>query len=269
MAESSEIPDGLESLLSADGEGPATRIDAGAARALIDGVLMQAQAPAPVVAMPVRRGVKVWWLLAAALVLTGSAAAMYVAQRTASRGVSAPSTPHVAAAPAVVPQPAPEPSAALAPAAPAPAPAPSAIDDTSNTADARAAVGPREAQDLLQRANRLRGEGDYRGAERVYLRVVAGGSGAAAYSARVAAAALRAEQFGDARGALRLYRDALRVQPGGPLSPEIHEGMAQAFQKLGAADDERRALRALLDAAGSGPSAERARQRLQQLDSDR
>ena len=85
----------------------------------------------------------------------------------------------------------------------------------------------------------------------------------------MAAAALRAEQFGDARGALRLYRDALRAQPSGPLSPEIHEGMAQAFRKLGAIDDERRALHALLEAAGSGPSAERARQRLQQLDGQR
>ena len=126
------------------------------------------------------------------------------------------------------------------------------------------------ADDLLQRANRLRGDGDYRGAERTYLRAVAANPhGLTAYAARVAAAGLRLERFEDARGALQLYKEALRAQPAGSLTPEIHEGMAHAYRALGRAADERRALQALLSDQPSGPAAERARARLQVLDAPR
>jgi tetratricopeptide (TPR) repeat protein len=165
---------------------------------------------------------------------------------------------------------------ATAPAArPEPAAAPAAEPVTAAAPEAHA-TAPRVparaggADDLLQHANRQRGDGDYRGAERTYLRAVAANPrGLTAYTARVAAAGLRLERFDDARGALQLYKEALRAQPAGSLTPEIHEGMAHAYRALGRAADERSALEALLSDQASGPAAERARARLQVLDAPR
>lgn len=270
MAESSGNLDELESLLHADGEGPALPLSAAASQALVDQVLARAELAK--VAPLRRRTTKLWWLLAAALLAGGSAAAMYAAQRERSSESAAAertATPHLqrpappaavqlppeAAPPAVT---TPEPAAV---AAPAPAPKPAANDRAAASSNT-----PSRVQDLLRRANELRGAGDYRAAERMYLRVVtSGASESAAYSARVAAAGLRADRLGDPRGALALYRDALRAQPDGPLAPEIHEGMAQSFRKLGMRADERRALAALLASGTAGPAAERARQRLEEL----
>jgi hypothetical protein len=228
---------------------------------------------------------KVGYALAAAFVLTGSAAAMYAVQR-AARSESHAAQPAVTHASPAAPAAAPAVEApAAAPASPEPA-APAAAPAISGTAPAlrggasaephapaRAATQPRRsggAEDLLQRANRLRGDGDYRGAERTYLSAVAlAPHGPVAYAARVAAAGLRLDHWGDARGALRLYTEALREQPAGALTPEIHEGMAHADRALGRVRDERQALQALLSEQPSGPAAERARARLQALDANR
>ena len=82
MVESSANSEELESLLSADGEGPAMPLSAAASQALVDQVIARA-ALAPVTPLP-RRATKLWWLLAAALLAGGSAAAMYAAEPPAS-----------------------------------------------------------------------------------------------------------------------------------------------------------------------------------------
>jgi tetratricopeptide (TPR) repeat protein len=296
MAERSEIePLELHRLLSADGDGPAPRIDATAQARLIDGVLDAVLAGGAAQGAPAghdelaparakKRSRKLAWSLAAAFAITGSAAAMYTAQRmrdaeadaervgdATARRARAAEAP-AAEAPAAEPVPAAGPrgddaqnAAPEAPAVAAPAPRAAATParvkpHAASTADAR-------SDDLLRRANQLRGDGDYRAAERAYQQAVTENPrGAAAYAARVAAAGLRLERLSDARGALRLYGEALQHTPDGALSPEIHEGMANAYHKLGRARDEARMLRALLREQPSGPAAERARARLAVLD---
>lgn len=273
MAEHSELPVELTALLSADGDGPAAHIDAVAAARLVENALSGASAAAPQRGVQRPRMRKAGWLLAAALVLTGSAAAMYAAQHAAqpvehvaraTQPIAAPTaTPEAATEPAAAPVQQPAPTAA-------PASAPAVVAPDQHATAPRVPARTSGADDLLQRANRLRGDGDYRNAEHTYLRAVAANPhGLTAYSARVAAAGLRLERFSDAAGALQLYKEALRTQPAGSLTPEIHEGMAHAYRALGRAADERRALRALLSDQASGPAAERARARLQVLDAPR
>ena len=269
MVEQNELPAELSGLLSVDGDGPAARIDAAAAASLVERALDGAVAAPP----QRRRMRKAGYVAVAAFVLTGSAAAMYAAQRAARPAPEPAPSATMHAAPAVTPAPAAAPGAA-------PAEQPAAVEParpaTEPRAPAHAATEPRVparaggAEDLLQRANRQRGDGDYRGAERTYLRAVAlAPHGPAAYAANVAAGGLRLERFNDARGALQLYTEALRTQPAGALTPEIHEGMAHAYRALGRANDERHALQALLSEQPSGPAAERARARLQVLDAGR
>ncbi|MCU0671758.1 MAG: hypothetical protein MUE69_03080 [Myxococcota bacterium] len=121
------------------------------------------------------------------------------------------------------------------------------------------------ADDLLRRANALRGAGSYREAERTYLEVTsAHPSTHAAYVARVAAAALRLEHLGDPGGAVRLYRSA--IAHGGALDAEARAGLARAFARLGRDIDEAEAWRGLLARHPSSPFAGRARSRLAELE---
>src|SRR5690606_19389394 len=101
------------------------------------------------------------------------------------------------------------------------------------------------ADDLLQRANALRGARSWREAERTYVEVTsAHPSTHAAYVARVAAAALRLEHLGDPGGAVRLYRSA--VAHGGALDAEGRAGLARAYGRLGRDAEEAEAWRGLL-----------------------
>src|SRR6185503_355725 len=81
MAEHSELPVELTALLSADGDGPAARIDAAAAARLVENALAGANAAPAQRSTHRPRMRKAGWYLGAALVLTGSAAAMYAVQR--------------------------------------------------------------------------------------------------------------------------------------------------------------------------------------------
>lgn len=171
------------------------------------------------------------------------------------RGVAPPS-----------PQPAPEP-------APAPDSQPSEQPEPSPASAVRAArqrgraAAPASARDLLREANALRGRGQYRRAEQTYLRVVRQHSGSSsAYVARVAAAGLRLDRLGNPRGALSLYRAALRQGGGGALGPEVRRGVALSTRRLGMRDAEARALRDFIGHHGGAPFAARARQRLLELD---
>ena len=263
MSEPSQIPDEIETLLRADGEGPALRIDPAAARLLVeqalDGTLAGERSK------PLRIG-RWSWMLAAAFVLVGSAAAMYAAQQAQTETAAPrPAEPSATASARVI-----EPPQPAAPTRGVAQPAPQPRSDEPSAPQAAAVQSNGGAQDLLRRANRLRGEGQYRAAERTYLRVVTQSpAGAPAYAARVAAAGLRNERLADPEGALRLYQEAERAHPRGALAPEIHEGMAQAYRKLNAPADERRALSALLDDQPQGPAAERARKRLEALNAER
>lgn len=274
MTESSAPQDELESLLRSEGAGPALLLYDEATRALVGGALDRALGGGPdrarVTALRPKRVSRVGWLAVAAVVFTGSAAAMYAAQR--GQRMSAASAP--VAPRAAPPRPAqPVTGSLTAPTLAEPAAAPTPARTGAGTgagSEATVRVGGGEngrLEDLLLRANRLRGEGRYGAAERTYLRVIAESpGGGAAYSARVAAAGLRSEQLSDPRGAVRLYAQALRLSPSGPLTPEIHDGMAQAFRKLGTGPKEREALEAVLANQPEGPAAERARRRLRELD---
>src|SRR5262245_27180752 len=79
MSNPTQIPDELQDLLRADGEGPAPRIDPGAARLLVEQAIDRATGGERVQPLRMRR---IGWLLAAAFVLVGSAAAMYTALGT-------------------------------------------------------------------------------------------------------------------------------------------------------------------------------------------
>jgi hypothetical protein len=130
----------------------------------------------------------------------------------------------------------------------------------------RAVSRARKAADLLARANRLRAGRRWREAERSYREVMRAHPGSAqAYSATVAAAALRLEQLVDPRGALRLYEQARRQRPRGHLAQEVLFGVAECHRALGADAAEARALRAFLAAHPRGPMAARARARLDAL----
>jgi len=262
---STHMPRELESLLRVDGAGPATPIDGAARRALIEGALDRYgsesglwAAPAAGQTVKTSRKLPLWWMLAAALVITGSAAAMVLVRQPQS---AAPTPPRA---------PSPAPRLAAQPAAPSATP-PRALEPPQAAEPAvveveQAKPAPR-VQDLLRSANQMRGAGQYPAAERKYQQVVRQSPhSAAGYSARVAAASLRHERLGDPRGALKLYRQALRARPGGALTPEIHTGMADVYRKLGDPAGERRALQALLAVQPQGPAAERARARLQGLD---
>ncbi len=122
-----------------------------------------------------------------------------------------------------------------------------------------------DVEDLMAEANALRGEGAWARAEATYLRASRArpGSGTA-HVADVAAAGIRLDQRRDPRGAIRLYRRALRT--GGPLAVESREGLARAFRALGRADAERDALADLLARHSGSRAARHARQRLQELE---
>lgn len=149
--------------------------------------------------------------------------------------------------------------------------APAGLEATDTPAPASAPTDPSvpatsPGDDLLKHANRLRARADFGSAERLYTRVFVEHPGSlAAYVARVAAASIRLEHLGDARGARALLHEALREQPGGSLDLEIHSGLAKAARVLGDVDGERAALDTLVAKHGGSLAAERARERLDEL----
>ena len=124
--------------------------------------------------------------------------------------------------------------------------------------------------DLLRQANRLRAAGEYGRAERLYARVargtkIAGAGETDAYAAAIAAAELRLEHTGNPRGALSLFRRALKMRPDGALSAAARHGIAQSLRSLGRPHAEARALRELIKAHPDHLLRKRAEARLQVL----
>jgi tetratricopeptide (TPR) repeat protein len=121
-------------------------------------------------------------------------------------------------------------------------------------------------EDLLRKANELRAAGRWKEAEALYLHVIrAQSSTLAAYVALVASGSLRLEHLGNARGALQQFEEALRLQPQGMLGQEARHGMAEAWRELGDREAEARALAELLSLHPDSPFAASARARLREL----
>jgi tetratricopeptide (TPR) repeat protein len=118
--------------------------------------------------------------------------------------------------------------------------------------------------DRLAAANALRARHRYREALALYLQVIEiAPNGMQASVARVAAAEMRLEQFGDVAGAERLYREA-RTQ-GGELTAEAQFGLAQVARARADAAGERRALQDFLLRHPESPLVSAARRRLHTL----
>ncbi|QDF04413.1 tetratricopeptide repeat protein [Myxococcus xanthus] len=121
-------------------------------------------------------------------------------------------------------------------------------------------------EDLLLKANGLRSDGRWKEAEALYLRVIrAEPSSLASYVARVASGSLRLEHLGDARGALRQFKAALRIQPRGVLDQEAQHGIAEAHRVLGNRVAERSALESFLSTHPDSPLVPSARARVREL----
>lgn len=121
--------------------------------------------------------------------------------------------------------------------------------------------------DLLARASRLRAQGKRVEAAAAYEEVVRQQPGtAASYVAKVSLAQLRAGQPG---AAIRLLSSARAQQPGGVLQLEIARGLVRAYRARGERSLEKKELRRVLALQSTGAAAERARQRLKEMDSGR
>jgi len=117
----------------------------------------------------------------------------------------------------------------------------------------------------LAEANRLRGQHRYRPALGLYLQVIERyPSSIQASAARVAAAAIRLEQFGDVQGAERLYRDAKTSS--GQLTPEAQFGLAEVYRARGDYPAEERALDEFVHRYSDSPLVSAAKRRLRSLE---
>jgi tetratricopeptide (TPR) repeat protein len=120
--------------------------------------------------------------------------------------------------------------------------------------------------ELLERANRLRAQGEFARAERVYSQVMRrAGEPDDTYVATVAVAALRLEHRHSPREALALYRRALRMRPEGPLAASARLGIAQCHRALAQSEAEAQALGELIASHPGHLLRSRAEARLREL----
>ena len=148
---------------------------------------------------------------------------------------------------------------------------PSPISETPVEATPlRAAAKPARAgapEDLLQKANRLRADGQFREAAQTYALVYERfPKSSSAYVARVAAAAIQLEHLSNPTLARRLFEQGLREQPAGALDLEARQGLSTALRDLEDRPAEIRALQALVNAHPDSPAARRAQVRLREID---
>jgi len=137
-------------------------------------------------------------------------------------------------------------------------------EQTARTAAPEASSSGSPAEDLLQKANRLRREGQPKEAEQTYLQLVQREpQSMSAYVARVAVAELRLGR--NPSSAIDLLQTALQRFPKGPLEIEIHQALAQAYRSTGNAALERSELTRLVTQYEGTPAADRARARLIEL----
>lgn len=260
---------GLEELFRLDDEdGPARPLDERGADALVAGAM--AHFPPPGGGTPASGssgGAAAGLAVLGVVTLVGLAVggAMLVrapaAPSAPSEARSEPTTREAGDAPQ--PREPREPSLPAEPSAPEQAPAEAAGDDAPARAPRERArrAPPAPARDLLAEANDLRAARSWSSAERRYLEVVrAHPRSPEAHVARVAAADLRLEHLGNARGAAALYRQARS----GRLAGEARFGLARAYRALGDAR-EADALEALLRHHPRSPFSPAAERRLREL----
>jgi tetratricopeptide (TPR) repeat protein len=252
-----------------DRPGPAPRITRERAAAMVDAALHEfdgAQAVNRAVNKArARRKTLVPLLSIAASVLLGlvgvAAAARFYFHFNDSAPTSA-SAPTQANLPRVAQRglPAPESLATPAPVSEAPA----------EPVPLRAAVKPGRVsapEDLLQKANHLRADGQFREAAQTYALVYERfPKSLSAYVARVAAAAIQLEHLSNPTLARRLYEQALREQAAGALDLEARQGLSVALRDLEDRPAEVRTLQGLMNAHPDSPAARRAQVRLREID---
>jgi tetratricopeptide (TPR) repeat protein len=179
---------------------------------------------------------------------------------------AAPPAPEVAAPESVAP-PAPSevpPEKAPRQAEERPAELPAVAPKSNTPASGKVPASRSVVADRLAQANGLRARHRYREALALYLQVIEiAPNRMQASVARVAAAELQLEQFGDVAGAERLYREA-KTQ-GGELTAEAQFGLARVARARGDAAEERRALGDFLQRYPESPLTAAARRRLNAL----
>jgi tetratricopeptide (TPR) repeat protein len=130
----------------------------------------------------------------------------------------------------------------------------------------RSSHSERAPEDLLQKANRQRAAGQFRDAAASYAIIYEQFPHAAsAYVARVAGASLELEHLANPMRARRLFEQALRERPAGPLDLEARQGLSVALRDLEDRSAEIATLQALVGAHPDSPAARRAQVRLREL----
>jgi TolA-binding protein len=220
-----------------------------------------------------RRLTRATWLLAAAAVFAASAAgaagATGIGQRAWSRlvGASEPATVLAASEPRPAPKRAPR--HALAALAPVSAPAPVETRDVlaSEPAPVKARVAapsPRAvvtAASVFEAANEARRHGDYTRSLSLHRELESRfPTSREAHVSRATTGQLLLD-LGDPAGALASF-DAYLATGSGELGGEAMVGRATALERMGRADDARRAWQALLAAFPDSPYAAHAKRRL-------
>jgi len=134
---------------------------------------------------------------------------------------------------------------------------------------ATAAVEWSRSSELFSRANQARRDGQVSEAVRLYrtLQERFAGSSEELVS-RVSLGRLLLDRLGDSRGALVQFNSYLASPAGGALREEAMVGRALALGRLGRAEEERAAWRALLDAWPKSTHRKRAQSRLGELAGD-
>jgi len=126
-----------------------------------------------------------------------------------------------------------------------------------------AAIAP---EDLLASANAARAAHQWRKADALYARVVAGPQAdLAVQAALVASASLHLEHLGDPAGAVRRFRAALAAGPRDALAEDARWGLAESARATGDTAAEASALDEFLAHHAGAPRAARARARRGEL----
>jgi hypothetical protein len=248
------------------------------ARAIVDRHLNEPPPPPP------QSGFRLWAAATGAVIAV--AAAVTIAHKQGPRDSAPPPPVNPAVTPPTMPTEAPvvspvtaAPLSATEPASPSPElsppppvrekakAAPPVVEKTPALRVTSApAAAPLLPEDLLLLANGHRAGRRWTEATETYEKVIAvAPRSSEAYVARTAAASLRLEHLGDARGALALYTAARTERPRGALSEEVDWGIAECHRALGNRDAETEALRAFLAANPDSLLRSRAEQRLGNL----
>lgn len=259
----------LAELLVLDGgAGPARKISAAGADALIFGALDAAAAhPLPAAGTQKPRAfLAIAAGIAFALFTGGAIAAIYLNTREPS------------VEPAPVPQKSPSatepPLAEIIPPEVAPPEVAPPVEETREAIDQPPPASPKStrppAEDLLAQANALRGQERWAAAEKAYSKVVRlHPHTQAAYVAAIAAGSLRLEHLSNPRGALEMFDQARAIEPRGALDADVLFGIAAAHRATNDVAREKAALQSLLKKHARSVFAPGAKRRLAELEERR